>query len=243
MFRTLFLFIALAFPLLAQPFDDGSSYDTTDMEIRRARVHYYSAFDMLVFSASVKGQAGRTYPMANGALDGAPVLGYVFPTTLAPEDVGFVAEEGIVALALTSHPDFDDTPLWDEDNNANYNDDGEVWHTHWVLLGPDNRVPGGLAVIQIATEDAVTVLPPTNPGMPMYMDSPGFGIAFNSRVLRIMVPAQRVNGNIDFNYDAVGAFMRVDTSGEGPLLGVYQVYSIASGDLSLPYEVRFADRL
>jgi hypothetical protein len=243
MFRLFLFSLLLGSACFAQSLDDGSLYDTNDMQIRSARVSYLAGLDLLVFSAQVKGQAGRTLPVANGELNGAPVLGYVFPTTLEPADVGFIADEGIVALALTSHPDFDDTPLWDEDNNGNYGDDGVEWHTHWVLLGPDDRVPGGLAVIQIQPELAAEVLPPTNPGMPMYMDSPGFGIAFSSRFLKILVPAQRVSGHIDFNYDAVGAFMRVDTTGEAPLLGVYAVYSVASGDLSLPYRVHFGNRL
>jgi len=55
--------------------------------------------------------AGKTLPKPKGSVDGAPVLGYVFPTTLKPEDAGFGKVEGILALAVTSHPDFDDTPL------------------------------------------------------------------------------------------------------------------------------------
>ncbi len=57
-----------------------------------------------------------------------------FPTSLQPKDVGFGAVEGIVALALTSHPDFDDTPLWDENNDQKFDNDGIVWHPHWVVL-------------------------------------------------------------------------------------------------------------
>ena len=82
-------------------------------------------------------------------MDGAPVLGYVFPTTLEPEDVGFGDVEGIVALAATSHPDFDDTPLWDENGNRVYGDDGVRFHSHWVLLVEDracHRWSGGQGV-------------------------------------------------------------------------------------------------
>lgn len=231
--------VCLCSPMFA--LDTGVAYAGGDMKIRATHVRYHQDLDLLVFSLRVKGRVGATFPKANGALNGAPVLGYVFPTTLEPRDVGFVADGGIVALAVTAHPDFDDTPLWDEDNNGRYDDDGQVWHTHWVLLDHDTRVPGGLSVVQIAPEDAAQVLPPTNPGMPMYMDSPNFGLAFNNRTLRVLVPAQRVSGNLAFNFDAVAAFMRVDTSGEKPLLGVYQVYSIASGDLSLPYSIGLAE--
>ncbi|MDJ0571164.1 MAG: hypothetical protein QNJ53_19230 [Pleurocapsa sp. MO_192.B19] len=56
--------------------------------------------------------------------------------------------------------------------------------------------------------------------------------------LKVLVPAQRVNSNTEFNFDGVTAYMEVNTSDEKrPLLGVYQVYSVRSGDLSLPYTI------
>jgi hypothetical protein len=211
---------------------------TDDLAITSAAVTYLEDLDLLVFEQSVAGTAGGTVPEARGQLDGAPVLGYVFPTTLAPEDVGFEGAEGIVALAATSHPDFDDTPLWDEDGDAVYDNDGVVFHTHWVLLGPDERVPGGLSVIEFATEDDAVVLPPTNPGMPMYMDSPGFSVVTAGPTLKVLVPASRVRGATDFAFDAVTAYMEVNTEDMSrPMLGVYEVYAVLSGDLSLPYEV------
>jgi hypothetical protein len=54
-----------------------------------------------------------------------------------------------------------------------------------------------------------------------------------------------MNHKTDFSYDGVTAYMQVNTGGEGghgsgdkPLLGVYKVYSVASGNLSLPYKVK-----
>ncbi len=208
-----------------------------DLEIHAASVRYLSELDLLVFEQQVQGRAGGTTPRARGQLDGAPVLGYVFPTTLKSDDVGFGEVEGIVALAVTSHPDFDDTPLWDEDNDRDYGNDGVIFHTHWVLLVPESRVPGGLKVRQIAEGDAGAVLPPTNPGMPMYMDSPGFSVVLSGDRLKVLVPAARVSNKIDFRFDAVTAYMQVAQSGDRPLLGVYKVYGVLSGDLSLPYSV------
>lgn len=209
------------------------------LEIQSTQVQYLENLDLLVFEQQLGDMAGATLPAAAGQLDGAPVLGYVFPTTLAPEDVGFGAADGIVALAVTSHPDFDDTPLWDENNDRNYGNDGVVWHSHWVVLTADERVPGGLSVLEFAQEDAGVVLPPTNPGMPMYMDSPGYSIVTDQSTLRVLVPAQRIGHVTEFNFDAVAAYMEVNTSDSNrPLLGVYKVYSVASGDLSLPYAVQ-----
>ncbi len=211
---------------------------TDDLIISSAQVRYLPDLVTLVFEQAVKGQAGRTLPQAAGQMHGAPVLGYVFPTSLEATDVGFSDIDGIVALAVTSHPDFDDTPLWDENGNSNYDDDGIVYHTHWVVLGPDGRVPGGLAVIEIKKEEAARVLPPTAPGMPMYLDSPGFPVQTKGHTLRVVVPASRISGKYQFNFDAVSVYMEVNTEDvDRPLLGVYAVYSVLSGDLSLPYTV------
>ena len=223
-------------PIQAQ---QNSVSKTKDLVLNQASVRYIKSIDMLVFELKVEGRAGHTVPEPAGEMDGAPVLGYVFPTTLNPNDVGFSSDQGIVALAATSHPDFDDTPLWDENNNNNFGDDGIVFHTHWVLLGPDERVAGGLSVIEIKKEDTAQVLPPTAPGMPMYLDSPGFPVKLDRKTLQIAVPGSRVKSNVDFKYDGVTAYMEVNTSDESrPLLGVYEVYSVMSGDLSLPYAVK-----
>lgn len=209
-----------------------------DLDLKGAAVEYQADLDLLVFEIEVAGTAGRTTPKKRGSMDGAPVLGYVFPTTLKPQDVGFGTGEGTVALAVTAHPDFDDTPLWDENQNRRYDDDGVIYHPHWVLLVPDDRVPGGLSVAEIAQSEIATALPPTNPGMPMLMDSPGFSVVRRGSHLRVLVPASRIYSQTRFRYDAVIAYMEVGPGEGRPLLGVYHVYDVLSGDLSLPFEVR-----
>jgi len=54
--------------------------------------------------------AGKTLPKPKGSVDGAPVLGYVFPTTLKPEDAGFGKVEGfwhwqsrLIQTSMTRH--------------------------------------------------------------------------------------------------------------------------------------------
>ncbi len=219
-------------PLGAATLGTGSP----NFEIRSAKVEYLASLDLLIFEQVVAGKAGATAPEAKGSLDGAPVLGYVFPTTLPPNVVGFSATQGILALAVTSHPDFDDSPLWDENGDGKYDNDGKTWHTHWVVLGEDKRVAGGLAVKEFKPADGV-VLPPTAPNMPMFMDSPGFGVVLDGSALRVLVPAPRVARYVDFKFDAVTAYMQVATSGDKPMLGVYEVYSVLSKNLSLPYSV------
>lgn len=212
--------------------------DSENLAIQSTSVVYDNNLEQLVFTITVEGLAGASVPKKVGQMDGAPVLGYVFPTDLSPTDVGFSPTNGIVALALTSHPDFDDTPLWDENTNTIYDDDGVVWHPHWVILHEDKRVAGGLSVKQFTQGDTEVRLPPTNPGMPMYMDSPGFPVITNGQTIKAVVPLYRINNRKQFNFDAVTAFMQVNTSkADAPLLGVHAVYSVASGDLSLPYTV------
>lgn len=218
---------------------DPSASIEADFDISGTNATYDDVLEQIVMTIDVVGVAGNTVPTAVGQLDGAPVLGYVFPTSLNSGDVGFGDVTGIVALALTSHPDFDDTPLWDENNDMNYLNDGIVWHPHWVLLNNDTRVEGNLSVIEFAPNDASIVLPPTNPGMPMYMDSPGFQVIQNGNNIKVVFPAAAVNNVTNFNFDAVTALLKVNTANSSlPLLGVYEVYDVASGDLSLPYTVQ-----
>ncbi|HLR26712.1 MAG TPA: hypothetical protein VK112_12670 [Fodinibius sp.] len=214
---------------------------TDDLELSSAKVEYLDELDLLVFQLQVRGEAGGTIPQAHGELDGAPVLGYVFPTTLDPGDVWFTNADAnsIIALAVVSHPDFDDTPLWDENNDGDFDNDGAVYHTHWVALAPDDRVEGGFSVEEIAEHEMSRCLPPTNPQMPMYMDSPGFSVVLQEDILRVLVPAQRVNYNTGFKFDALSGYMQVNQSIEDrPLLGVYEIYNILSGDLNMTYTIK-----
>ncbi|HLR30858.1 MAG TPA: hypothetical protein VK074_00100 [Fodinibius sp.] len=61
------------------PSDLNPTQITDDLKITDASVEYLEELDLLVFQQKVQGEAGGTVPEANGDLDGAPVLGYVFP--------------------------------------------------------------------------------------------------------------------------------------------------------------------
>ncbi|WP_296148438.1 hypothetical protein [uncultured Flavobacterium sp.] len=226
--------------------DKCGNYNNSNFKIKSAKITHNKDLGVTVWEIKVDGIAGETMPKPVGQLNGAPVLGYVFPTTLKSTDIGFNKTDGIVALALTSHPDFEDTPLWDENNDGNFENDGLIWHAHWVILVEDKRVEGGLSVKEFKKGDPAVKLPPTNPGMAMYMDSPGFNIVAKGNAIRVIVPDFRINNQTNFKFDAVGCYMEVSTgagtkhteSGEKPMLGVYKVYSVASGNLSLPYSVK-----
>ncbi len=213
---------------------------SNDLKITKSDIVFNQTLNVFVFEQRVEGDAGSTIPRARGQLDGAPVLAYVFVTDLKPQAVGFGAvDNGILALAVTSHPDFDDTPLWDENGDLVYDNDGVVYHTHWVVLVKDSRVDGGLSVFQFQKGQPGVVLPPTNPGMTIYLDSPGFAVNLKGEKLQVIVPAYRINTDRRFNFDAVTAYLQVNTSDKKmPMLGVYKVYDILSKDLSLPFTVR-----
>lgn len=204
------------------------------LDIRGAPGNLLPELGVVVLEQTVVGTAGESKPAATGQLDGAGVIGYVFPTTLAPSDAGFGNAEGVLAVAVTSHIDFDDTPMFDENRDGDYANDGETWHSHWVVLTEDERVAGGLSVKQFEEDDSSVVMPPTSPGLPIYLDSPGFPVVVQGDSVKVLLPGDLE----DFTFDAVSAYMQVNTSDETqPLLGVTEVYSVLSGDLSLPYEV------
>lgn len=64
----------------------------------------------MTFHMTTNGIAGAEQPGKTVSLGGAPVFAYVWPTSLDPAVIGFEGGTGILALAATSHPDFDDTP-------------------------------------------------------------------------------------------------------------------------------------
>lgn len=106
--------------------------------------------NVAIFHMAVSGAAGESRPSATGALAGSQVFAYVWPTSLDAGTVGFEPGAGILALAATAHPDFDDTPLFDENGDGVRDNDGDLWHSHWVVLGPDEACgTGALKVIDI----------------------------------------------------------------------------------------------
>ena len=188
----------------------------------------------LVFHMQVSGKAGRMRPTPSGKLAGSQVFSYVWPTSLDPAEVGFEPKAGILAFAVTAHPDFDDTPLFDENGDGNLKNDGGVWHSHWVVLQPDEACgKGSLKVVDIP-EGSQPGLPRTWPGLPLLIDSPGWSPAFERDSVRVRVPFEKETALQALKFDGVTAALRVNASLHAPLLCVAQVFKVASGDLSLP---------
>lgn len=187
-----------------------------------------------IFHIAVSGEAGASKPASTGKLAGSRVFSYVWPTSLDAYAVGFEHDSGILALAVTAHPDFDDTPLFDENGDGDPTNDGDLWHSHWVVLQPDEACgKDALKVVDIA-EGSKPRLPKTWPGLPILIDSPGWDPIFSGDTLEVRVPFDDISAVNSARFDGVTAALRVNANVHNPLLCVADVFKIASGDLSLP---------
>ncbi len=190
-----------------------------------------------VFHVAVSGKAGALKPTRIGKLAGSSVFSYVWPTSMDPAVIGFEAGSGILAFAVTAHPDFDDTPLFDEDMDGDFANDGRLWHSHWVVLQPDEACGAGALKVVDIPAGATPRLPKTWPGLPILIDSPGWSPSFKGRVLEVRVPFDDISAVTAASFDGVTAALRVSASVHAPLLCVPEVFKVASGTLSLPGKV------
>ena len=203
-----------------------------DFDIVHAKIRTEN--NVAIFHMAVSGKAGATKPAKTGKLAGSDVFSYVWPTTIDPYEVGFEKKAGILAMAVTSHPDFDDTPLYDENGDGDLANDGDLWHSHWVVLKPNDACgKGKLGVVDIP-DGAKARLPKTWPGFPMLLDSPGWSPTLQAEAVEVRVPFDDIGVVTAGSFDGVTAGLRVNASVHAPLLCVVDVFKVASGDLSLP---------
>jgi hypothetical protein len=196
--------------------------------------HVHAEGSEVTFHMTTNGVAGTDVPAPVGDLASAPVWSYVWPTTLDPAAVGFEGDTGILAMAATSHPDFDDTPLYDEDGDGDLANDGGLWHSHWVVLTPTEACgPDALAVRDIA-EGETPRMPITWPGLPIFIDSPDVRPVLDGAEVSVTVALPEGTDLSAVSYDGVTSALRVNASVHAPLLCVTDVFDVASGDLSLP---------
>ena len=199
--------------------------------------HAHRKGNVVTFHMTTNGVAGAETPTPAGTLGGAPAYAYVWPTTLDPSSVGFDKGAGILAMAAATHPDFDDTPLFDENGDGDVSNDGNTWHSHWVVLVPDEACGPGALTVKDIPEGATPNLPATWPGLPILLDSPGYTPVFDGPEITVNVAFGQ---NVDvsgINYDGVTAALRVNANIHAPLFCVTDVFDVASGDLSLPGQI------
>ena len=208
-----------------------ASFDVVQADIQ-------ASDNWLTFNMQVSEQAGTSKPSAVGKLAGSRVFSYVWPTKIDSATVGFEKEQGILSLAVTAHPDFDDTPLFDENGDGNLENDGDLWHAHWVVLVPDDACGKGSLKVKDIPEGEKPKLPPTWPGLPILIDSPGYSPVFNGKAVQVRVPFRNAQELKGVAFDGVTAGLRVNETVHAPLLCVENVFDVASGDLSLPGTVK-----
>jgi hypothetical protein len=80
-------------------------------------------------------------------------------------------------------------------------------------------------------------LPRTWPGLPLFIDSPGYSPVFDDAEVVVRVPFGSSADIAGAGYDGVTAALRVHANVHAPLLCVSDVFDVASGDLSLPGRV------
>lgn len=211
---------------------DANADTQPEFDIVLARVVRFGS--TLLFHQVVDGEAGALIPNETGQLAGADVFSYVWPTSLDSSVVGFESEQGILALAVTSHPDFDDTPLYDENNDGDPTNDGALWHSHWVVLVEDATCGDAGLKVKDIPEGESPALPDTWPELPILIDSPGYDLELVDAEVVVEVPHADVGYAEAFNFDGVTAGLRVNANVHDPLLCVTGIDDIASGDLSLP---------
>lgn len=184
--------------------------------------------DTAVFRTRVRADAGKAMPTATGKFAGSEVYAYVWPISLNSADVGFERDQGIVALATTFHPDFDD--------GAKGAKNRDRWHAHWMILAEDKACHGGLKVRDIPA-GAKPKLPETWPGVPLLIDSPAYRTDFTGDTVEVRIPLATLGAIRTASYDGVTAGLRIDGNLHAPLLCVANVFKVASGNLSLPGKV------
>ncbi|MBO9506451.1 hypothetical protein [Thalassospira sp. A3_1] len=184
--------------------------------------------EIAIFSTRVRGEAGKDKPDATGQFEGSSVYAYVWPTSLDSSEIGFEKAQGIVALAVTFHPDFDDAAYGGTNRH--------IWHPHWVVLAKDEACGGGLKVVDIPAGTTPKV-PPTWPGVPILIDSPEYETVFDGDTVDVTIPVALIGGISTASYDGVTAGLKINGNLHAPLLCVSDVFKVASGDLSLPGKV------
>jgi hypothetical protein len=198
---------------------------TADYDIMHAAIRIER--DAAVFHMHVAGRAGATRPVATGQFPGAAVHAYVWPTSLDSATVGFEPGQGVLSLVVTFHPDFDDGAPGRVANR-------DVWHSHWVVLTPDDACgPGALKVRDIEAGRQPR-LPADWPGVPLLISSPNLPPALAGDTIEVRVPLTDIPGIADARFDGVTAGLRVNANLHAPLLCVVNVFDVASGNLSLP---------
>ena len=200
-----------------------ASFDLVQTSVQRSGNH-------VVFTTTTHGTPGQDRPTATGQFAGSNVYAYVWPTSLDSSVVGFDPKQGVLALAATFHPDFDDGAYGAKNRT--------VWHAHWVVLQPDDACGKGHLKVRDIPKGTKPNLPATWPGVPLLISSPNYAPSFDANSVTVRVPLADLSFTKAFQYDGVTAGLKINANLHSPLLCVVDVFKVASGNLSLPGTLR-----
>lgn len=228
--------IALAALLMARPAaaqHSGHIASAPDEKVTASfdiiRTDVKSVGPDIVFQVQVRGKAGEIRPKATGQFAGSAVYSYVWPTSLDSATVGFDGGQGILALAVTFHPDFDDAAYGAVNRH--------VWHSHWVVLVPDEVCGPGALKVRDIPEGTKPKVPPTWPNVPILIDSPTYPTTLETDLVEVKVPASVIGAAEGVKFDGVTSALKVNANLHAPLLCISDIFDVASGNLSLPGKV------
>jgi hypothetical protein len=232
--------LAFAIPAVAQEIrGQPNPRVAPSLDILRAEIRIEPSWAL--FRMELRGPAGRTRP-ARAAAGARPeerkILAYIWPTSIDPALVGFERGSGTLALAVMAHPDFDDTPLFDENGDGNPDNDGASWHVHWLVLVPDDACGRGALRVRDIPERQRPPVPRTWSGLPLLMASPGYSPRLAGNTIEVRVPFLDLTALRGATFDAFTAELRLAAPGAVPLLCVAPPIDSASGNLSLPGRIQ-----
>lgn len=186
------------------------AFDITSAEVR-------TDGDFLRFRMTLRGNAGSSLPPRTGNFEGSQMFAYIWPTTADSSAAGFPRGQGVLALALLSHPD-----LVEDMGGTRFSAD---WHPHWMVLVPAMGCgPYGLRVM-----DGMAAAPGR---LPLMMTPTSLPSAMTGNLVDVRVPAAMLGDKDVLRFDGLTATLVVSSSGPSPLVCV-RPFDVASGRLIL----------
>ena len=173
--------------------------------------------DFLRFHMSLRGNAGASLPPRTGNFEGSQMFAYIWPTSADSAAAGFPRGQGLLALALVSHPDVVE--------NVGGRQLSAEWHPHWMVLVPSMGCgPYGLRIM-----DGMAAAPGRSPLMskPASLNS-----AMAGNMVDVRVPAALLGDTKTLRFDGMTASLAVSSGGPSPLVCVRPM-DVASGRLVL----------
>ena len=187
------------------------TFDIHSAEVRRDG-------DFLNFRMTLRSNAGTSLPPRTGKYVGSQAYAYIWPTSADTSVAGFPSGQGVLALALVSHPDLVETV-----GGIQYAAD---WHPHWMVLVPAKGCgPYGLRIM------AGNPVAPGAPA-PLMNIMANLPSAMSGATLDIRVPVAMLGDPALLRFDGMTASLVVSGSGASQVVCVRPI-DVASGRLVL----------